>query len=837
MAQETIVPRNGRSATGLDGQAPTIRPVASSIQPSQFSAPPQVEWTSPSRSNANELLQVSEALSELNPQLKAFGTAYVRDQAVEAKLSEKIAQEDANILSLEKAREIGKKDVKQGIAEGIIKPEQTPQYYTALQKLSAQRVAKSDYYNFVLNSKDQTSGSLKYADRLNNPMNTEDPYSVLEEASNEWLNSNSNNSQIFNSSAREQILKINEGIAEQSVKIRWNGRQGKMEELLSQEGQDILFDTNLRDEDKQAQVQQWLTRVSNANVPNVFNKWAEGSLQPYILRLAKDNPDGARSELQKYENIPTQTGAKLGAGGNFGVFQGLYSRIDAIEEQADNKNEQNRTDRIYAIQDHALNIGYKYLGEVEDPNDLLDPEIQKKMLNDLENIPMANGESFSLKENPTYAGQARAMLSEQTQKLVRNEYREDPELLGELKVAIQSGNIERSEGLVSLIDENRAWGRNATNSRPFAMIEIQKLRDGVGLAKNPYVVDSVDKIEKVVATNITQLDGNKGSEIVGQTLLSTASRPVINQKIQDKLRVIIEEERKINPNKSDAEIIQGNIQKVAVEAQTEVFKDAQSKYEKLSNSIEKSKSAEASLRSDQINIPNGFIGELFKEKESYNGQAFESPAVLNNRYRANAKRRLILRDAGLDENSPGITQQDRMAIATIKEQDAKIYGQINKILPLLAKDIIEGKVDVPEASMLMDGGGFGFTPPQLKTIKYKDEELSKKKDQYWDLKIIGGFSPNEIAKGKTEEGLPIPFNVAGSPGQNSVDQASSFGERVKAFSTHFESRSQMDQLIKEYQAGNKDNALGGIFKRLELNSDDEQDSYVQQQLYLLGIYR
>ena len=47
----------------------------------------------------------------------------------------------------------------------------------------------------------------------------------------------------------------------------------------------------------------------------------------------------------------------------------------------------------------------------------------------------------------------------------------------------------------------------------------------------------------------------------------------------------------------------------------------------------------------------------------------------------------------------------------------------------------------------------------------------------------------------------------------------------------------MDELIKEYQAGNKDNALGGIFKRLELNTDDEQDSYVQQQVYLLVLYR
>lgn len=839
MAQEKIVPRSGRSATGLDGQAPTIRPVASSIQPSQFQAPPQVEWTAPSRSN--ELLQMSEALSELNPQLKAFGTAYIRNEAVEAKLSEQIAQEDANILSLDKSREIGRKDIKQSIADGSVKAEQTPQYYTALQKLSAQRVAKSDYYNFILNSKDQTNGSLKYADRLNNPMNTEDPYSILEEASNEWLKANSNDSQIFNSSAREQIIKLNEGIAEQSVKIRWNSRQGKMEDLMSQEGQDILFDTNLKDEDKQVQVQEWLKRVSNANVPNVFNKWADGSLQPYILRLAKDNPDGARSELQKYENIPTQTGARLGAGGNFGVFQGLYARIDAIDEQAEKRNEETRSESLYAIQDHALNIGYKYLGEVEDPNDLLDPAIQKKMMDELDKIPRADGSSFSIKENPTYAGQARAMLSEQVQKLVKNEYREDPESLGELKIALQKGDIDSAEGIVEILDSSRGWGKSATNSRPFAMIEIQKIRDGVGLSKNPYVMDSVDKIEKVVYQNISQQDG-KGSELVGQTILSTASRPVINQKIQDKLRVIIEEERKINPNKSESEIIQGNIQKVAVEAQTEVFKDAQSKFEKLSNSVDKSKSAEASLRADEINIPEGFFGELFKEKESYNGQSFESPSVLNNRYRANAKRRLILRDAGLNENSPGITQQDRMAIASIKDQDAKINGQINKILPLLAKDIIEGKVDVPKGSMLLDGGGLGIEPKQFKSIKYKDSELARKKTQYWDLKIISGYSPNEIAKGKTDEGLTIPFNSSGGGEKDSVDAVNSVGERVKTFSTHFESKDQMDYLIKEYQAGkmlgaSQTNTLGEIFKRLELNSDDEQDSYVQQQLYLLGIYR
>lgn len=521
MAQETIVPRSGRSATGLDGQAPTIRPVASSIQPSQFSSVSQVEWTAPARSN--ELLQVSEALSELNPQLKAFGTAYIRDEAVEAKLSEKIAQEDANILGIEKAREIGKKDIKQSIAEGIIKAEQTPQYYTALQKLSAQRVAKSDYNNFILNAKDQTTGASKYADRLNNPLTTEDPYAILEEASNEWIQTNSNNSQIFNSSAREQILKINENIAEQAVKIRWQARQGKMQELLSQEGQDILFDTNLRDEDKQAQVQQWLTKVSNANVPNVFNDWAKGSLQPYILRLAKDNPDGARSELQKYENIPTQTGAKLGAGGNFGVFQDLYSRIDDIDERDRAQNETSRAESLSAIQDQAFNVGYTYLDKVEDPNDLLDPAIQKQMLAEMEEIPLKNGSKLSLKENPAYVGQARQMLAEQMQKLVRNEYREDPESLGELKIALQKGDIETAEGIVELIDEKRGWGRNASNSRPFAMIEIQKLRDGVGLAKNPYVVDSVDKIEKVVATNITQLDGNKGSEIVGQTLLDRKS--------------------------------------------------------------------------------------------------------------------------------------------------------------------------------------------------------------------------------------------------------------------------------------------------------------------------
>lgn len=833
MAIERIVPRDARSASLFGGQIPNIRPVGASIQPSQFQAPPQVETTPPAKTN--ELLQVSEALSDLNPQLKAFGTSFIRNEALEASLSEEIAKEDANILTINQARELGKKDIQTAISEGIVKPEQTPQYYTALQKLAGQRTAKSDFYNFVLNQKDQTSGKLKYADRLNDPMNTQDPYEIMEEASNEFLQGSNNSSQIFNSSARREILSINQTIAEQAVKIRWGGRQQKMEELLSQEGQDILFDTDLNEEDKQTQVQSWLTRVYNSNVPNVANNFADKSLQPYILRLAKVNPDKARVELQKYENIPTKTGAKLGAGSNFEVFQSLYSQIDQLDEKYENQNSVDRQERINAISDQAQAIVYNYKDTLEDPSDLLNPDIQRKMVEELsKDIPLPNGQVFNLQDNPALSGKARFLLAEATEDIVKNEYREDTESLNALRVFLSKGDIQSAEGIARSLDDQRGWGRTGINSRSSNMIELQKLKDGAGIEKNPYVVDSTNKIGQSVSnfvfTNLA--NSQKGSEIASQTLIATASNSVINQKIVDKLKVVVEEARKENPNVSDSEIIQNNIQTVSGEVSKEVFKEAKEKFEKLDSGVQKSAQQEETLKSEEVQLPNGLFGELFKERETYNGQSFESPSVIGNRYKSNAKRRLQLRGAGVNENVAGLTSIDKRSILAIKEQEEKIQQQVSKILPLLAKDILEGKYDQVDGGRLMQESGMRFS-----AIKYTDEQMKKKQDQYWDLKSISGYSPNEIASGRTDEGLAIPFTGPSPTSQSSADSTSPIGERIRVFTTHFKSKEQLDQLMQDYKSGNKENDLGRIFKRFNLNGDDEEDSYVQQQVYLLGIYR
>jgi hypothetical protein len=232
MAEELIVPRKGNANLDLPG-VPRIQPMPL-VQPSQFSAPPQVEWTPPAKTN--ELMQVSEALADLNPQLKAFGTAYIRNEAVEDVFAKKLAQEDANLLSMEQARGINRKSLQEAIKLGYVKPEQTIPYYTELQRVSAQREARSDYKKFVLTASDNRGMPL-YSDRLQNPLSSEDPYEILDEASSAWLQTYNNSSQIGTSSAKEEIIKINQELAEQNTKIRWENRKTRMEETLSQAGQ------------------------------------------------------------------------------------------------------------------------------------------------------------------------------------------------------------------------------------------------------------------------------------------------------------------------------------------------------------------------------------------------------------------------------------------------------------------------------------------------------------------------------------------------------------------------------------------------------------------------
>jgi hypothetical protein len=821
MAEEIIVPRRGNTNLELGG-IPKIQAMPL-VQPSQFSAPPQVEWTAPARTN--ELMQVSEALADLNPQLKAFGTAYIRNDAVEDVFAKKMAQEDANLLSIEQARNINRKSIQEGIKEGWLKPEQLPQYYTELQRVSAQREARSDYRNFILTATDN-NGKLKFIDRLQNGLSSEDPYAVLEEASNEWLNSYQNSSQIGRSSAKDEIIKINQEVADQTTKNRWENRRTRMEETLAQAGQDILMDVNLNDRDKQEAVQGWLKQISDANVPGAFNKWAEGSLQPYILRLAKVNPDKARTELNAYENIQTQTGAKLGGGGNFATFQSLYAKIDDFEDKESKNNELNRAKDEQALSDRIVNVVYntfdKYGGDVDS---LLDPKIQAEMEQELFSNPIEAGERKFLLDETPYTGKARKELAKQVQDLVRLEYREDPELLSSLKIAIQEGDSERVEGIIGAVDANKGWGRTYTSSKPWALQELNKIKEGSAIVNNPFVKDATQQIQKSLQTYLYGQAGGKDTDdalIAGQALLQIGSDARITQDIQTAIKSKVEEVRKEDPNKTQGQIIQENIQTIASEVQKTLSQEAFKKFEQLQNNVKESATIETGIRENEFPTPDGFIGSMFKETDSYQGQRMESIPVLQNRFNKALKRKLQLVDAGLSENNPALPDLMRRNIAEYTEQRNRLSREANNILPRLAKDIVLGGYTgyaTREGANFVGGQTF---------IKYDDATLAKKGQEYFQLKGLIGYTPKEVANGKTIEGLPLPLDPK-MPEYN----------KFRNLTTHFQGSQELDQAIQEYaQSTSKESTLlGRMFKSLQLQGDDEEDSYVQQQAYLLKLLK
>lgn len=821
MAEELIVPRKGNANLEIPG-IPRIQAMPM-VQPSQFSAPPQVEWTPPARTN--ELMQVSEALADLNPQLKAFGTAYIRNEAVEEVFAKKMAQEDAVLLSMEQARELTNKNVQEAIKLGYVKPEQTIPYYTELQRLTAQRIARSDYRNFVLTASDNR-GMPKYADRLQNGLSSEDPYAILEEASNDWLSSYQNSSQVAKSSARDEVIKINQELADQNTKIRWDNRKTRMEETLAQSGQDILMDVNLNDRDKQVAIQDWLKQVSDANVPGAFTKWAQGSLQPYILRLAKVNPDKARTELNAYENIQTQTGAKLGGGSNFETFQGLYARIDDIEDRESKQNEANRTDDLQALSDRIVNVVYsnldKYNGDVDR---LLDPQVQAEMEKELMQNPIKVGERQFTLDETSYEGQARLGLIKQVKDLVNLEYREDSELIGNLKTALQDGDAERAEGMIVALDANKGWGRSFTSSKPWALQELTKVKEGFAIVNNPYVKDATQSIQKTLQTYLYSQAGGKDTEdalVAGQALLQIGSDARIAQDIQTALNVKIEEERKENPNKTRGQIIQENIQTIASEVQKNLSQEAVKKFEQLKNNVKESQNIETGIREGEFPTPDGFIASIFKETDSYQGQRMESVPVLKNRFSKALKRKLQLVDAGLTEDNPNLPDLMRRSVAEYSEQRKRLSREADNILPRLAQDIIQGGYT---GYLTREEGNFMGRPT---FIKYDEPTLTKKGQEYFELKAMIGYSPKEIIQGKTIEGLPLPLD----PKMPQYNQ-------LRNLTTHFQTKQELDQAIQEYsQAGSKESTtLGRMFKSLQLQGDDEEDSYVQQQAYLLKLLK
>lgn len=817
MPDEQIVPKkNSDYSLNLNSG---FRPV-NLPQPSQFFSVPQVEYTPPARTN--ELMQVSEALSDLNPQLKAFGTAFVRDEAVNQKLQEQIALEDTNISSLEKARAIGISDLKELTKAGEIKPEQLPQYYTSLQKFSGERVAKSDYYNYLMSATDPTTGQLKYASRLQDGNSTEDVNDILNEATENWLNSNASSSAIFNNSARETINKLNMSIAERSVNTRWSDRQTKMKETLVVEGQNLLTDNEFNPENWEQKTQDWLSRTKY--VPGAVNDWVKNSLVPYAERMAMENPDGARALLAKYENLKTGTGAKIGGGENFDSFQRAHSRISQMELGQSRKNEVDRSQKLYAIQDHINKVLTTAIERNNgDPSILLNDDIFNHFSQDIigsnVEIETDGGQKFRLDENSALVGTARIMLDKQRQDLLKGNNRENRELISRFRLELAKGNVEEADTIYSVITSTSGWENTGQNSQASAFQDLTKAKNGTGLYNNASVKEAVNNITSFVEGQITSGDSNN-KNLATQVMMETASKDLISKQIVDELKAGFEEAKKEKQDLNEFQYIKENLNGISLKVRDKVVKDSLDKVKRLENNLEKT-SSNLEAQANKSNFPSiNWFAEMGAPKAYYQGQALPSPDVLEKRHLASIKLGLQLKDANWSEDNPNLTALEKRQIIEYKKYRENFVRNADKSLELLAKDVQTG--GYYKVGAMSEGISLGSY-----FSRYSDDELKNKTFDYWRIKNMRGYSPEEITSGKTREGLSIPFESKLQDGSGIT------GDAIRNLSLHFQSLGQLNQALQE---PNKE-TLKGVFKRFGIIGDAEEDAYIRQQTYLLELMR
>lgn len=823
MAEETIVPRRNQNYNLFNG-TPNIEGVALP-RTGQLAGvggvdmPSQVEWTPPARTN--ELLQVSDALADLNPQLRAFSTSFIRSQSMDQKLAEQLAQEDANVSALDKARSVGIADLKDLMASGDVKPEQLPQYYTSLQKFSGERVAKADFYNFLMSAKDE-SGQPKYSQRLLDGNSTEDVNDVLNEATEAWLQSNASKSAIFNNSAREAINKMNVGIAEKSVSGRWEDRQKKMTETLIVEGQNLLTENELNPEAWEQKTQDWLARTRY--VPGAVTMWARDSLVPYVERMAQENPDGARALLAKYENLRTGTGAKLGGGANFESFQRAYTAIGRIEDGLGNKNEADRNKKLYAISDHISKV---LTDAVErnngDPSILLNSDIAKHFRSQVIGsdvvITTEDGVQFRLDENNSLVGKAREMFEKNRNDLLRGNERENKELIARFRMNLAQGNVEEADNMYSVITSLSGWSTTGTNSQASAFQDLNKAKSGAGLYNNTSVKEAVNTISAFVEGQITGGE-TENKNLAIQVMMETASKDLIGQQIVQELKAGYELAKKDNPELNEFQYIKENINGITLKVREKVTKDSLEKVKRLENNIEKT-IANTELKAKDAELPSlNWFAQAGAKKVMYQGQIMPSPDVLEKRHLASLKLGLQLKNANWDENNPNLTALERRSIAEYKKYRADFVKNADKSLELLAKDIQTG--GYYRTGAMSEGTSLGSF-----FSRYSKDELVQKGLDYWRIKNMRGYSPEEISSGRTREGLAIPFDSKLEDGTGVT------GDAIRNLTLHFQSSAQLEQALKE---PNQD-TLKGIYKRFGITGDAEEDAYIRQQTYLLELMR
>jgi len=806
MAETSVpMPKNG----GLDFRIRTPSVAGAPLVPAMSSfpgllAPPEPAVSSPSKTN--ELLQLSEALAELNPSLRQSGLSVVRKFATDAEQESKLAYSQMSPEDIGKINRMSQDEI---VKNGILPSGALPSFYVNVQKLAAENEVNKKYQQFVLEN---------YWPELSNPVSTKQIPEILGEARAKFFESWGNESAFGRLSGYSEAEKMDRQLANNAFQSRFAARQVKLDEESGIAGSRILFESlspELPADVRASNIVGFLDGEYKRGNPKAAVNFINKSVQPYINRIANENPAQARQYLTFLEGLELPTGAKLGEVG-FGDFQNMQRYVDQQEAEGSRKGVLDLATKKTSIQDLISLYFSEYSREVppDSWSQATKREIADKII-ETDYVPLYGKDGalshFSLKEDRFIHGFVYDSVSQYFDKYKKDDVKADPQVMSDLSTLNQEGDVE---GFLSLLEQAKTTDSLGNYESRFVKMG-QDLKAGTAVFRMPSVSQSKANIRgafRSYFTNDISLDKDYKDSL--QSEINAKSTPLFNRTLRESLT----EAQKAEENKGKPldilvdEILPGIENKVIQELQQEANKknsDFIRRQDKLKQ-IETKAQPEPGNGNDKMpGLPSAF--GFSKGDDIAHGVGVPP---LNYIQKMGDRVSWIQRHF----EKVGITD-----VSALSPEDRKVYSGWLKI----RKEEME-KIDVAlgtQRSLLAKDlilKAFPRTKGGVADYAYSPDQLAERTARYWKVVELDGLSPEEILKGTTDEKIPLPLKDPMSP--------------IRILTPHFRSTTELNTLFEQGKTSDG-GMLEQVFEKLGIdpNNQAEVDQYMMEQRRLLYI--
>jgi hypothetical protein len=731
MAVEKITPR--QEQRGL-GYAPSISP-APMVAPSQLMAPPSIGASQPS--NTNELMQVSEALSEMNTQLKSYGTTYVRESA---RAAQEAAVTDAG-ADPAKAERVLRMGMNEAVKQGLVKEGANPQYWRFYMQTAADN-AVADKYRGLLYSE-------KYLNKASDPKNTNPVASLFQESRGEFLKDFNLDSVFAKAAANKSMAEVEKAFSTTALSQRIRNRQNATENEYGMGGQRLLKtfqnDNFAEGSDKASelstQVVAYIDNAYKSGVQDPSGKFVKGALAPVINEMAAVNPDKALAFLHTVKNTRLPTGATIGEGDALDAFNTLEDRVLSIQRTYSNRNSQERSIVLQGAEDQIENI-------INGTPNLSDPDAAEVVYNQLigGKIVIPDPATGKLQEVPMAGyehlfGRLRSHITERVNQANQANFKADPKFYERFQVAVAQGDFFTARELYGQGVEGALLGEKQAE----ALAALQNLEGYKGAMQSESVNNQRGTLKSILAADFRTADQSVRDEAVSS----------VDVEFNSIFKQTMDEARKASPNQTLDQLVPA----AAKQAFDLANKRIRERTDKLQKAFELGAQRKAELETKRAQLADP--------------KAWEGPSLFNFNSVDRLKKNIskvdgIVYNASKSKVSLSAGEQEEIR-AQRERNDMKLREMINEASNQLDRPfkVVTEQVstnEVPGQGAVIDEVPMGdpraanmiSTPSFQREVLVSPQEKEIRRAKYYELKAIQGYSMAEIVTGNTDEGQATP---------------------------------------------------------------------------------